>query len=112
MRAKVTSAFQRDLVSLSIESLIPSRILDARERNHQKYKQIAASVLAVRIIEPLVVFPLPLGQYRVLDGHKRLDILKSQNTARVECLIAKDDEAYTYNKRTNYLSPVSEHLMI
>jgi hypothetical protein len=32
--------------------------------------------------------------------------------AGFEHLIATDDEAYTYNKRTNYLAAVSEHQMI
>jgi hypothetical protein len=30
----------------------------------------------------------------------------------VECLVANDDETYTYNKRVNRLPPVQEHRMI
>lgn len=112
MPTKVKSAFLRDIVTLPVKSLTPSRVFDIRERNHQKYKQIAASIASVRVIEPLVVFPDGEAGYRVLDGHKRLDILRAQGVEQVECLISTDDEGYTYNKRTNYLSPVSEHLMI
>src|SRR4029077_11153376 len=32
--------------------------------------------------------------------------------AEVRCLIAKDDEAFTYNKRINRLPTIQEHLMI
>ena len=67
---KVKSAFLRDIVSLPVKSLVPTRGFDARERNHQKYKQIAASIASVRVIEPLVVFPEGAGHYRVLGGRK------------------------------------------
>ena len=43
---------------------------------------------------------------------KRLDILKSRGITAVRCLLATDDESYTYNKRVNYLSPIGEHHMI
>jgi hypothetical protein len=62
---------------------------DARERQHEKYKQIRASIRAVGIIEPLVVFPLGKGGYRVLDGRKRLDVVKEGNLAtEIDCWLA------------------------
>jgi ParB-like chromosome segregation protein Spo0J len=97
---------------LDTNRLVPLREFDPRERNHQKYKQIAASMSVVGVIEPLVVFPLAGRRYRVLDGRKRLDILLERKVPRVECLFATEDEAYTYNRRVNYLSPVGEHQMI
>ena len=33
-------------------------------------------------------------------------------TTEVRCLIAKDDEAFTYNKRINRLATIQEHFMI
>jgi ParB-like nuclease domain len=64
---------------------------DARERQHEKYKQIRASIRAVGIIEPLVVFPLGKGGYRVLDGRKRLDVVKEGNLAtEIDCWLATD----------------------
>jgi len=112
MATAVKSAFQSTLIQLEVKSLVPSRGFDARERNHQKYKQIAASIASIGLIEPLVVFPIEGGKYRVLDGHRRLDILKTRKDRHVECLLSTDDEAYTYNHRVNYLSTVSEHHMI
>ena len=96
----------------SLETRRPLREFDARERNHEKYKQIAASIAVVGMIEPLVVFPHAKGSYRVLDGRKRLDVLLQRKVTRVDCLLATEDEAYTYNRRVNYLSPVGEHQMI
>ena len=90
---------------------MPTKDIHPRERKHSKYQQIATSLATVGLIEPLVVFPLSKG-FRVLDGHKRLDILSRQNVKEVECIIGTTDEAYTYNRRVNYLSTIGEHQMI
>ncbi len=86
--------------------------MEGRQRKDQKYQQIAASLRAVGLIEPLIVFPTGRGKYRILDGNKRFDILTQGNATEVECLLATEDESYTYNKRANYLSSVGEHSMI
>ena len=52
------------------------------------------------------------GRYYLLDGHLRIEVLKDLGIAEVECLVATDDEAYTYNKRVNRLAPIQEHRMI
>lgn len=107
----VKSSFLPEVVRLRLEDLIPSKAIHPRERKHAKYLQIATSLATVGLIEPLVVFPLSKG-FRVLDGHKRLEILRGQKVADVECLVATTDEAYTYNRRVNYLSTIGEHQMI
>ena len=112
MSTNVKSAFRLATVQLELKSLLHSRDLDPRGKNHQKYKQIAASIASVGVIEPLVVYPAGRGKYRILDGHKRAEILIAKNVKRAECLIATSDEGFTYNKRVNYLSPVGEHQMI
>ena len=112
MATSVRFAFQLNVVVLKIAKLKPSRQIETRERKEQKYRQIEASLASVGLVEPLVVFPTGKGIFRVLDGHKRLDILSRQNVADVECLLATDDETYTYNKRANYLSAIGEHQMI
>ena len=112
MPTSVKSAFQPKVVRLEINRLVPLSKFNAQGRNHQKYKQIAASIAVLGVIEPLVVFPLAGGRYRVLDGGKRLDILLQRKMALVDCLLATEDEGYTYNRRVNYLSPVGEHQMI
>jgi len=77
-----------------------------------KYKQIATSLREIGLVEPLVAFPNPDGSYLLLDGHLRYDILKIRQTPTVRCILATDDEAYTYNKRVNQLSTIEEHRMI
>ena len=107
----VKAAFRPELVKLQLKALSPSREFYPRERKDAKYQQIAASLQAVGLIEPLVVFPTD-GGYRILDGHKRFDILMGRKVEEAECLIATKDEAYTYNRRVNYLSTIGEHHMI
>jgi ParB-like chromosome segregation protein Spo0J len=107
----VKAAFLPELVKLQLKELLTSREFRARERKDAKYQQIAASLSAVGLIEPLVVYPAD-GGYRLLDGHKRLDILVGRKVEEAECLIATKDEAYTYNRRVNYLSTIGEHQMI
>lgn len=112
MSDPVKTAFQPALVLLPLSRLVITRPVTAFERNHAKYKQIAASMKVVPIVEPPVVYPLGHGKYRVLDGRKRIDILIEQGAATVECLVATDEESFTYNHRVNYLSTVGEHQMI
>ena len=112
MATPVKAAFRPDMVILDIARLTPLKEITPAMRRDRKYKQIAASLTHVGLIEPIVVFSAGRGKYLVLDGHKRLDILKSQGSTEVRCLLATDDECYTYNKRVNYLSPIGEHHMI
>jgi ParB-like chromosome segregation protein Spo0J len=82
------------------------------DRKSETYRRIAASIQNVGLIESLVVFPGANGKYTLLDGHTRLDILINMNVATVECLLATDNEAYTYNKRVNHIPPIAQHHMI
>src|SRR5260370_35473823 len=112
MSTSVKHAFQSDVVVLETARLTPLKEIDAAVRRDKKYRQIAASIEHVGIIEPIVVFSAGRGKYLVLDGHKRLDILKARGVTEVVCLLATDDESDTYNKRANYRSPIGEHHMI
>jgi hypothetical protein len=112
MAREIKTAFDSDILLLSLESLIPLKEVKRAMRAESKYKQIAASLEHVGLIEPVVVYPDKNGKYLVLDGHKRLDILRSRGVTHVRCLVATDDESYNYNKRVNYLPPIGEHYMI
>lgn len=83
-------------------------------RHSQKFAQIAASIKEVGIIEPPVVVPDRGNRnaFLLLDGHLRVEVLKSMNVPDVICLISTDDEAFTYNKRISRLAIVQEHKMI
>lgn len=83
-------------------------------RTSVKYAQIAASIKEVGIIEPPVVIldPTSDGRFRLLDGHLRIDILIADGVTEVVCLIATEDEAFTYNRRLSRIAIIQEHKMI
>ena len=110
--SKVTPAFREHVVMTATESITPQKQISASTRQSALYKQIAASIQHVGLIEPLVVFPRKAGDYLLLDGHTRFDILKRSGATEVRVIFANDDESYTYNKRVNHLPPVAQHFMI
>ena len=79
-----------------------------------KYAQITASIEEVGIIEPPVVVRDRSDPhlFHLLDGHVRIDVLKRRGDKEVVCLVATEDEAFTYNKRINRIATVQEHRMI
>lgn len=110
----VRLGFETDCVDIPIESLYSSKILPTGIKTSVKYQQIRSSVSALGLVEPIVVAPdgEGKGRFMVLDGHLRVDALKDLGHTHARCLISKDDESYTYNKRVNRLSVVQEHKMI
>lgn len=52
------------------------------------------------------------GSFILLDGHVRLHVLKEMGETTVTCLVATDDESFTYNKRISRLATIQEHKMI
>lgn len=108
----VRAAFQQQETEVSIDQIVLQREIKPSFRKSQTYRQIAASLEHVGLVEPLVVFPRGPKDYLLLDGHIRIDILKSQSVERVRAIFATEDEAYTYNRRVNSLSPVGQHFMI
>ena len=100
------------IISMSaIRSLRPP---NSHVKQTQKYRQIAASVQAVGLVELPVVVPAAdaPNSYYLLDGQLRIEALRDLGATEVECIISLDDEAYTFNKRISRLAAVQEHHMI
>jgi len=114
MPAKVPIAFELEGITLPIDRILPLKSLSKSIRSSQRYLRIKASMREVGIIEPPIVFPQEGGKgvYMMLDGHVRLDIANSLDLKSLFCLIATDDEAFTYNHKVNQLAPIQEHFMI
>ena len=111
---KVTTAFANELLVLPLKQLLPMRKVTDAVRASEKYETIKASLLTVGLIEPLVVFPQKdrSDQYLLLDGAIRVDIFNAQGVTEALCLVATDDETYTYNHKVSQVSPIQEHFMI
>jgi ParB-like chromosome segregation protein Spo0J len=110
----VAMAFEEATLRIGIGQIQPLKLISAEIKKSPKYARIAASIREVGIIEPPVVArdrddP---GKYLLLDGHLRIDVLKDLGESEVTCIISKDDEAFTYNKRVNRLAVIQEHRMI
>jgi RepB plasmid partitioning protein/ParB-like nuclease domain len=114
MTKPIRMAFERQIVTLSIAALLPRKVVPNALKRTVKYKRIARSIAEVGLVEPVVVSRLskPQGDYLLLDGHLRVAALRDTGQQEVRCLVADDDEAFTYNKRVNRLATVQEHLMI
>ncbi|MBS1943376.1 MAG: ParB N-terminal domain-containing protein [Bacteroidetes bacterium] len=100
-------------LTLPLERILPLRKMSEGILASRKFKQIAASLEAVGLIEPLSVGkPDKVGQHVLLDGHMRLLALRQLGHTEVLCLVATDDESYTYNNRINRISSIQEHHML
>ncbi len=99
---------------VDIGNLLPSKTVLPDITETRKYRQIRASIQEVDLIEPLSVSAVDRksGQHLLLDGHVRLIALRELGWTQVPCIVAKDDESYTYNNRVNRLSAVQEHVML
>ncbi len=107
-------AFERTSLRIAFADIQPLRLVGPAVKKTPKYAQISASIKDVGIIEPPVVARdrSDQGKYLLLDGHLRIEILKEMGETSAVCLISTDDEAYTYNKRTNRIAIIQEHKMI
>jgi len=110
----VSLGFQMEPLSVPLANILPSRKIPSGLEMSRKFKQIKSSIEAVGLIEPLSVTPAikATGQHMLLDGHIRLIALRDLGHAEAPCLVANDDEAYTYNNRINRLSTIQEHFML
>lgn len=113
-REVVSLGFEAALVVVAIDALMPVKALRPTIKASQKYAQIAQSIREIGLVEPPVVardVAAP-GRYLLLDGHLRVEILKDAAVTEVECLVSTDDEAVTYNRSVNRISPMMERSMI
>ncbi len=108
----VKAAFEKQIVVLPINIIVPQKEVTVSHRNGDFYKQLTASLKHIGLIEPLVVYPRGPGDYLLLEGHMRLEILKSIGVREAKCLLSTDDEAYTYNRHVNHIPAIAQHFML
>ncbi|WP_434575574.1 ParB N-terminal domain-containing protein [Pseudomonas sp. Z3-6] len=114
---EVKQAFEHRVIAVPLDRILPSRRVDQLIPGSKKYASILSSIRELGVVEPLVVHPKPLiaggvASYLLLDGHFRLEALKALGAIEALCLISTDDEAFTYNRQINRLTPIQEHKMI
>ncbi|AVD86680.1 plasmid partitioning protein RepB C-terminal domain-containing protein [Pseudomonas sp. SWI44] len=114
----VKRAFEPDLITVRLPLILPSRQVTHDMLTSVKYAAILASIRELGVVEPLAVHPEPVHgaggepRYLLLDGHLRLAALVQLGAEDALCLLATDDEGFTYNRQVNRLTPIQEHKMI
>ena len=111
---RIHLGFDRDFLTIPVAAIVPLKTLPPGARESRSYAQVLSSIKAIGLIEAPVVMAdeKNAGTWFLLDGHLRLEALKELGIAEVECLLAADDDTYTYNKRVNRIPPIQEHRMI
>jgi ParB/RepB/Spo0J family partition protein len=106
--------FEMRRVRIPLGDILPIRQVKDPHSNIKRYRTIRASIKQVGLIEPLAVYPQKgsPGKYLLLDGHLRHYALKDMGETEADCIVASDDESFTYNARVNRLNPIAEHKMI
>ena len=106
--------FDMQTCQVSLDCLLPSKKVVNGTMSTRKYKQVVSSISEIGLIEPLSVIPADSdrSEYLLLDGHLRVLALKELGMETAPCLVAKDDETFSYNHRINRLSTVQEHYML
>ena len=91
--------------------IIQLRPLRERKVNQREFDRIFASIKAIGLIEPLVVFPEDNG-FVITDGVVRYRALLELGVEIVPCIVGQRREAFTGNRMVNRVSPVQENRMI
>jgi len=113
MSDEVKIGFELQKIQIPLADLLPLRPIPEPGKI-ARYPAIFVSIKEVGLIEPLMVFPQPgvPGKYLILDGHLRWHALKELGRTEADCILARDDECYTYNARVSRITPIQEHRMI
>jgi hypothetical protein len=106
--------FELRKIQVPLSDILPVRQLNDPAKTVLRYKAILVSIKAVGLIEPLMVYPQKNapGKYLLLDGHLRRFALQELGYTTADCIIAADDECFTYNARVSRIAPIQEHRMI
>jgi hypothetical protein len=113
-RRPVAMAFERESISIPVVDIQPLHLVSDSVKKTPKYAQIQSSIREIGLVEPPVVARdrSEKSKYLLLDGHLRLEVLREVGAFEVTCLIATDDEAFTYNKRVSRIAIIQERNMI
>lgn len=110
---EIRIAFQPEVFIMRLDDLLPLRQMTPNIAASRKYARIRSSIGTIGMIEPLAVAPQETdGRRMLLDGHLRYHALREHGITEAKCIVADDDDSFTYNKRVNRLATVQEHYMI
>jgi len=91
--------------------IIRLKPLRDRKVSRRDFDRILASIKAIGLIEPLIVFPAG-DDFLITDGVQRYRALLELGIEVVPCVVGRHREAFTGNRMVNRVSPVQENRMI
>ena len=91
--------------------IIKLRPLRDRKISQRDFDRILASIRAIGLIEPLIVYPEG-EDFVITEGVQRYRALLEMGIEVVPCVIGRQREAFTGNRMVNRVSPVQENRMI
>ncbi|WNC95045.1 plasmid partitioning protein RepB C-terminal domain-containing protein [Paraburkholderia sp. FT54] len=106
--------FESQPIVLQLGALHSSSALPKNVASGKKFLQILASIAVIGLVEPLIVARIKdnAGGFRILDGRLRVEALRRLGLDDALCVVATDDEAYTYNKYISRLTSAQDARMI
>ncbi|EAY1190104.1 RepB plasmid partitioning protein [Salmonella enterica] len=104
--------FNSKCILMDVNELKYGKELPLNVKISVKYKQILSTIEIIGVIEPIVVYINEKSERIILDGHLRVEASKDAGLDKIYCLIAEDEESYSYNKYINRLSVIQEQRMI
>lgn len=106
--------FEETSLRIPLSSIVPLKMMSDKVKLSSKYAQIKASISEVGIIEaPVVIRSETMkDKFTLLDGHLRVEILREQGAVELVCLVATEEEAFSYNRRVSRIATIQEHRMI
>lgn len=107
-------AFEDRCIIIDLAAIRPLKAVSGAVLRSRKYQKIVKSIKVAGLVEPPVVIRdnSSQGRFLLLDGHLRVEALKALGQTSVLCLIATDDETFTYNSQVSRLATIQEHRMI
>src|SRR3977135_4231011 len=96
----VAQALGADCVVIPIASILPVKAIEKTAKSSHKYRQIAASIREIGLVEPPAVIQdsRDPNSYLLLDGHLRIEALRDLGQTEVECLVSTDGAPLIYNQ--------------
>ncbi len=111
---KILIGFEKQAIELPLSAILPIRQVKPMDASFGKYRTLLASIKAIGLVEPLVVYPnrAARGTYLLLDGHMRLKALQEIGKDSGLCLVSTTDDAFTYNDKISRIAIIQENRMI
>lgn len=112
MESNIKTAFDLKPIIVKFDNIIETAPRK-NFRNLRSFSVILSSLKKVGLLEPLVVCKSEIrDKYKLMNGHLRMYAMKELGICESVCIVAKENERYTFDAEVNYLNPLQRSRMI